>query len=268
MATISHRVFSPTIDANQIRNLIMLGLPPKECDAVFRNLDFVELPANSVLNAEREQIEFVYFINGGLASFLNVMSDGKSVEVGLAGKEGFVGVGLLAGFRTSPSRVIMQVMGSGYRMAAVDFMAALSHCPTLEKSLSRYSQNLGMQAAQVAACNKLHEIDKRLARWLLMSQDRLGGSVVPLTHEFLAHMLGTRRASVTIAAGILQNASLITYRRGTVTIQDRSGLEKYSCECYKATKRLSKNWDNEANDREDPVRSSPRGMCIARVRPN
>jgi CRP-like cAMP-binding protein len=234
-------------NGNQIRNLILLGLPAREFDAMLNKLEFVELPNGSVLNEEGEQIKFAYFINGGLASVLNVMSDGKSVEVGLTGKEGFVGVPLIVGFSTSAARVIMQVQGSAYRITAADLAKVLSRCSTLGKKLNCYSHHLGMQAAHVAACNRLHEVDERLARWLLMSHDRLDGDVVPLTQEFLAHMLGTRRASVTVAAGILQKAGLITYGRGSVTIKDRSELEDASCECYAAIKQQSDNWNKETN---------------------
>jgi CRP-like cAMP-binding protein len=175
------------------------------------------------------------------------MTDGKSVEVGLAGKEGFIGLPLVVGLSTSPTQVIMQVGGSAYRMLAADFKEVLSHAPALEKTLNRYAQSLGMQAIHVAACNRLHEVDERLARWLLMSQDRLGGNVVPLTQEFLAHMLGTRRASVTVGAGILQKAGLITYTRGSVKIDDRSGLEDAACECYASIKQQSEKWEKEVN---------------------
>jgi len=113
--------------------------------------------------------------------------------------------------------------------------------------LNRYSQVLAMQAMQVAACNRLHEVPERLARWLLMSQDRIGGDKVPLTQEFLAHMLGTRRASVTVGAGILQKAGLITYTRGAVTVVNRSELEDAACECYQALARQSQKWRSEAN---------------------
>ena len=170
-----------------------------------------------------------------------------SVEVGLAGKEGFIGLPLLVGFTTSATRVIMQLRGSAYRINAKDFLKLLPTCPTLAKKLSRYSLDLGMQAVHVAACNRLHELDERLARWLLMSQDRLEGDGVPLTQEFLAHILGTRRASVTVAAGILQKAGLITYNRGHVTIENRALLEDAACECHAAMKKQSVKWDQEAD---------------------
>lgn len=232
---------------HKIQNLILLALPADELRAVAAKLEFVELPTHSVLHEAGEAITHAYFINSGLASILNVMTDGKSVEVGLAGKEGFVGSPLVVGLSTSPTQVIMQVGGSGYRMPAAEFKEALSHSPALEKTLNRYAQSLGMQAIHVAACNRLHEVDERLARWLLMSQDRLGGNVVPLTQEFLAHMLGTRRASVTVGAGILQKAGLITYTRGSVNIDDRSGLEDAACECYASIRQQSEKWEKEVH---------------------
>jgi CRP-like cAMP-binding protein len=231
----------------KVQNTILLSLPANEFDTLFPKLVFFELPKHVLLNEIAEPIEWAYFVNDGLASFLNVMADGKSVEVGLTGKEGFVGVPLLAGFSTSPSRAVMQLDGSGFRVSPVDLQDALKVCPSLNRSLQCFSQVLGMQATQVAACNRLHEVDQRLARWLLMSQDRLEGDLVPLTQETLANMLGTRRASVTEAAGILQKAGLITYRRGDVKIDNRRGLEAASCECYVAMKRLADKWRSEAS---------------------
>jgi CRP-like cAMP-binding protein len=226
----------------------LLKLPGKEFSTVLPALKLVQLPTHTVLNEVSEPIAFAYFIESGLASVLNVLEDGKSVEVGLAGKEGFIGIPLVVGFSSSPNRVIMQVKGSGFKISAADFAAILPQCPQLEKSLQRFSQELGVQAMQVAACNRLHEVDERLARWLLMSQDRLGGDIVPLTQEFLAHMLGTRRASVTLAAGMLQKAGLIAYSRGEVKIENRKELEDAACECYAAINRQSQNWRDEAKN--------------------
>lgn len=238
-----------TADGNRshIHNLILLSLPADECAATTRKLQFVELPTHSVLHEAGEPLTHAYFINSGLASVLSVMIDGKSVEVGLAGKEGFIGLPLIVGLSSSPTQVIMQVAGSAYQLTATDFKELLLQSPVLEKSLNRYAQSLGMQATHVAACNRLHEVDERLARWLLMSQDRLGGDVVPLTQEFLAHMLGTRRASVTVAAGILQKAGFITYNRGSVRIDDRRGLEDAACECYASIKQQTVRWEKELN---------------------
>ena len=238
----------PSSDSKErnTQNKILRGLPSKESRAVFAALEFVELPTRTILNETGEPIEFAYFVNSGLASVLNIMEDGKSVEVGLMGKEGFAGIPLLVGFKTSHNRVVMQIRGSAFRIRARDFSALLTECPQLEKGLFRLSQEMSVQSAQIAACNRLHEVDERLARWLLMCQDRLGGNKVPLTQEFLAHMLGTRRASVTVAAGMLQKAGLINYTRGEVKIENRKELENASCECYATIVRQSQIWRNEA----------------------
>ena len=227
------------------KNEILLRLPQNESDSLFKKLERIELPKHQLLHEMARPMRFVYFLNDGLASLLNVMKDGKSVEVGLIGKEGFVGLPLLAGFGTSGSRVVMQMGGNGYRISAMEFTAALPECPMLHESLVRFSMLMGMQSAHIAACNRLHEVDARLARWLLMSQDRIGGGVVSLTQESLANMLGTRRASVSEAAGLLQKAGLITYQRGDVLVENRKGLEARACECYAMMKKLSSKWSRE-----------------------
>lgn len=237
-----------TLNGQPLCNEILLALPRKERDRVFRAVEFHEFPTHDVLHEAGEPMSHGYFINGGLASVLNVMSDGKSVEVGLTGKEGFVGLPLIVGLRTGPTRVVMQVAGSAFRIGASHLAQVLAECSVLGIELNRFTQTMSMQATQLAACNRLHEVEERLARWLLMSQDRLGGDRVPLTQEFLAHMLGTRRASVTVAAGILQKAGLVKYTRGAVTVVSRSGLEEASCECYQSMVRQSGNWERESNN--------------------
>jgi CRP-like cAMP-binding protein len=229
-----------------VENQILLGLPRPVRSALLSKSELVLFPVQMILNEAGVPIEHAYFINTGLASILNVLQNGKSVEVGLTGKEGFVGIPLIAGFRTSPSRVIMQIQGTGFRIAAKDLKTALKDYAALDRSLQRCSQELALQAAQTAACNRVHEIDQRLARWLLMSQDRIGHDVVPLTQEFLAHMLGTRRASVTVAAGMLQKAGLISYVRGQLKIEDRARLESAVCECYSTLKRQLDTWKTES----------------------
>ncbi len=219
-------------NGRQVLNKILLDLPNEECAAVCAKLEFLDLPTRTVLNEAGLPIKYGYFLNEGLGSILTKAGEGKRVEVGLCGKEGYVGVPLAAGFRSSPARVIMQVAGSGFRINANDIGGVLRACPNLGMALQRFGLEMAVQSAQVAACNRLHEVEERLARWLLMSQDRPGGDFVPLTQEFLAHMLGTRRASVTVAAGILQKAGLIDYARGNVRIKSRAKLEEASCECY------------------------------------
>lgn len=243
--------YSEAFDGNHnkpaVANKILRGLPRKEYKAVFPRLEWVDLPVHTVLNEVGKPIEYGYFMNGGCASVLIVLAGGKSVEVGLAGSEGFVGVPLVAGFKSSSTRVIVQIAGSAFRISTKDLVRFLRECPVLERSLQQHSQEMSLQSTQVAACNRLHDVDQRLARWLLMSQDRVGGSVVALTQEFLAHMLGTRRASVTVAAGSLQKAGLIGYSRGSVTIENRAGLEAATCECYASITRQSGMWQTESN---------------------
>ena len=233
-------------DGQTPANQILLSLSRNACNSLVGKSQLVKLPIHTVLNEVNEPIQYLYFINTGLASVLSVLQDGKSVEVGLTGSEGFVGVPVVAGFKTSPTRVIMQIEGAAYRIAAKDLQAMAKASPVLEKNLLRYSQELALQAGQIAACNRVHEVDERLARWLLMSQDRIGGSLIPLTQEFLAHMLGTRRASVTVAAGMLQKAGLISYVRGQLKIEDRERLESASCECYATLTRQLKAWKSES----------------------
>jgi CRP-like cAMP-binding protein len=229
-----------------VRNNILLAIPPSDSEAILSTLELVDLPTHTIIHELCEPIKFGYFINEGLASVLSVMGNGKSVEVGLTGSEGFVGLPLVVGFSTSPTRVVMQIAGSAFKIGAADLQVALKKCPQLEKQLNRFSQQMGLQATQVAACNRLHPVEQRLARWLLMSQDRIGGDIVPLTQQFLAHMLGTRRASVTVAAKILQKTGVIIYTRGVVNVRDRRRLEKSACECYAAMTKQSLTWQAES----------------------
>jgi CRP-like cAMP-binding protein len=233
-------------EGQTVENDLLRALPRKQREAVCSKLNFIQLPVRSLLNEIAEPIEYAYFINSGLASILNVTLQGKSVEVGLTGKEGFVGLPLLVGFRTSSTRAVVQIAGTAFRVRGDDLVSLLPVYPRLRELLQRYSQEFALQVTQVAACNRLHRVDQRLARWFLMSQDRMGGSSFLLTQEFLSHMLGTRRASVTIAAGVLQKAGLITYSRGKVTIKNRSKLEKAACDCYGKLTRQLKQWRREA----------------------
>jgi CRP-like cAMP-binding protein len=234
------------VEGNALRNRILLDLPRKEYDAVFSKLTSVRLELRILMQEAGGQIEYCYFPNTMMASVLNVMADGKSVEVGLAGWEGFVGLPCIAGFRSSASRVVVQAQGTAYRISASDMWKAVCTCPQLAAALLRYSQEATMEVTQIAACNRLHEVDERLARWLLMSQDRILLDVLPLTHEFLAQMLGTRRASVSVAGSILQRAGLIQSIRGNVAIVNRKGLEEASCECYGIIQKQMEKWRQEA----------------------
>jgi CRP-like cAMP-binding protein len=204
-----------------------------EAELLFSKLEFLQLKGRQLFHEAGQSIKSVYFVNSGLASVLSVMSDGRSVEVGLVGKEGFVGFGIIAGFRRSSARVVAQTDSTAFRLDAAVLDGILPRCPRLNRQLQRFSQMSAVQLTQISACNRLHKVDQRFARWLLMSHDRIGANVLPLTQEFLAQMLGTRRSSVTLAAVCLQKAGTISYTRGNVTILNRPALEKSACECYR-----------------------------------
>jgi CRP-like cAMP-binding protein len=233
-------------DGNHIHNEILLGLPPKEFDLLVSKLEFVRLKTHHLLHEPGDTLKSAYFCNSGLISILSVFPDGKSVEVGLVGKEGFIGLPLVVGFRTAPTRAIAQIEGTAFRVDGETLIALLRQCPKLERQLQRFSQVMAMQVTQIAACNRLHEVNERLARWLLMSSDRIGSTSVPLTQELLAQMLGTRRSSVTVAAGMLQKAGLISHTRGSVEITDRRNLEDSACECYGIMQRQVQEWHHGA----------------------
>jgi len=235
----------PSVEGNIVRNELLLNLPQAESEFVLSQLTFVQLRAYDVLQECEEPIKYFYFVDSGIVSILTIMQDGKSVEVGLSGKEGCVGLQLAAGFTTSDTRALVQIAGGAFRVSAPALLKILPRCPVLAKRIQQYGLFLAMQGSQVAACNRLHDVEERMARWLLMSQDRVGGDDIPLTHEFLAHMLGTRRSSVTVAAGLLSKAGLITYNRGIVKIEDRSRLEEASCECYELLRRHTRTWKKE-----------------------
>ncbi len=232
-------------DGNHIYNEILLGLPEKEAEQILPKLEFVRLKTHQVLHESGDTLKSAWFCNSGLISILSVFPDGKTVEVGLVGKEGFIGVPLVAGFRTAPTRAVTQIEGSAFRVDSDKLAILLRECPILERKLQQFSQILAMQVTQIAACNRLHEVDERLARWLLMSADRVESNLVPLTQELIAQMLGTRRSSVTVSAGILQKAGLISHSRGEVHIVDRPGLEEAACECYAIMHRQIREWRSE-----------------------
>lgn len=233
-------------DGHQIHNKILLSLPRKESEHLFPKLELVRLETHHVLHEPGDTLKSGYFCDSGLVSILTVFPDGKSVEVGLVGKEGFIGLPLVAGFRTASIRAIAQIDATAFRVNADALVAALRECPTLERRLQQFAQIMAMQTTQIAACNRLHEVDERLARWLLMSADRIGSNSVPLTQEFLGQMLGTRRSSVTVASGILQRAGVISHTRGDVKIIDREKLEEVACECYGIMQAQVAKWNGEA----------------------
>jgi CRP-like cAMP-binding protein len=243
------RVAGPLVDGdgNTVANKILLGLSPDQSSQVLPRLEFVRLKLHQVLHEAGETIKSGYFVNSGLMSILAVQPDGKTVEVGLIGKEGFAGLPLLVGYTNSPTRVMVQGDGSAYRCDAETLKQLMRQFPLMEQRLHRFAYQLAMQSTQIAACNRLHEVEERLARWILMSQDRMLSDRLPLTQEFLGQMLGTRRSSVTVAAGALQKQGLIAYTRGSVTIMDRKKLENTACDCYAIVQRQLKSWEAETS---------------------
>lgn len=232
-------------DGNPVENEILLELPRTEYEAILPKLEFVRLKLRQVIHEAGETMKSAYFCNSGMFSVLNVMPDGKSVEVGLIGREGFSGSPLIAGFRTSHTRTVVQGEGAAFRIDADVLRSLLPNCPKLQRLLNRFAQLMAVQVTQVAACNRLHEVNERLARWLLMTHDRVKTEHLPLTQEFLGQMLGTRRSSITVSAGALQRAGLISYTRGNVSILDRHKLEEAACECYVLLVRQVKEWQSQ-----------------------
>jgi CRP-like cAMP-binding protein len=222
-----------------ISNLILASLPDAEFKLLRPHLEPTPLPQHQILHEPGQTIDFIYFLNEGMCSLVALSRDGRSVEVGIVGREGMVGMSLTVGLQQSAFRAIMQIGGAGLRIRAEIFQEVLLVSPVLRAELSRFALMHGMQVAQLAACNRLHEVNQRLIRWLLMCQDRLESDKLPLTHEFLAQMLGAGRPSVSLATAGLENAGLIENLRGTVKILDRKSLEEIVCECYEVIQRFN-----------------------------
>jgi CRP-like cAMP-binding protein len=216
-----------------IQNEILVSMIDSEFRLIRSHLEHVELPSHRSLCEPDELFQFVYFPNAGLISIVVVLSNGKTVEAGLIGKEGIVGLPAVAGRKRSPLREVVQISGKGLRIRIGRLRNVLESARMLDGTLKRYASVFGMQVAQTAACNRLHDTDRRLARWLLMALDRVDSGLLRITHDFLATMLGTDRSSVSLAAGELQKMGIIKYSRGVIKILDRQKLETVACECYR-----------------------------------
>ena len=222
-----------------ISNKVLLSLSDKEFRKIRDHLEFQELPARLSLHEPNEKQKYAYFLNRGLASIVVATTGSRDVEAGVVGCEGIVGTAIAVGLSHSPLRVVMQISGDGFGIAAGALQTVLASAPGLQLRLGRYAVLQGMQVAQTAACNRLHEVDQRLARWLLMAEDRIGKGILPITHDFLATMLGTDRPSVSIAARALQDNAAIKYGRGAVEVVNRDKLEGLACACYSAVQQLN-----------------------------
>lgn len=219
-----------------IDNAILAALPRTECRRMLGLLERVTLTFGDVLYEQGEPITHVYFPNDSLVSLLTLVDRHLALEVGLVGREGMVGVSYAMGIGATPLRALVQGTGTAMRMKAPAFRKELHASASLQRGVHLYAHALMSQVARTAACNRFHVVQERLARWLLMTRDRMRSDHFRLTHEFLANMLGVRRVGVTKAADALRKRKLIAYSRGNIEIVDGAGLEAAACSCYeKAT---------------------------------
>jgi CRP-like cAMP-binding protein len=220
--------------ANAPQNRLLLALPKPELERVQPSLQRVELSLRKTVQTQDAAIDHVYFIEAGMVSMVARLSDGTRSEVGVVGREGMVGLPLLLNAKTSPIEGVVQLEGSALRLSAMVFQNQLAELPVLRSVLLRYVDAFHAQVTQTAVCNSRHLITQRLARWLLMTHDRTDGDSFPITQEFLAAMLGVRRAGITSAMNTLQTKQLVEHQRRGLRIIDRPGLEATVCECYQA----------------------------------
>ena len=223
-----------------VKNIILGSIPLAEFDLVRGHLKHLVLAAGETLHAPSDEIAHTYFLNSGLASLLIDAKSGKTVEVGIAGREGMTAVCVLAGLSRTVHRAVMQAAGDGFRISAAAFRKVLASAPVLLRKANLFAAIQSMQIAQTAGCNRLHDMGQRMARWLLMTSDRAGAETLAVTHDFLSAMLGTDRVSVTERAVLLQESGAIRYSRGKLRIVDRRKLESSACECYRAIRQFNR----------------------------
>lgn len=219
-----------------VANRMLAALPGRDYQRLLAGLEPVNLNFGQVLYEPGDMIRHVYFPSDSLVSLLTLADGHLALEVGMVGYEGMVGTPIALGVKVSPVRALVQGSGTALRMTAPRFHSEFRRSPSLQRALYLYIHELIAQVTQTAACNRFHMVEARLARWLLMTSDRVLANEFKLTQEFLAHMLGVRRVGVTTAAGALQRQKLIRYSRGNITILDRGGLEAVACKCYRAVK--------------------------------
>lgn len=222
-----------------VGNTILLRLSQAEFDALEPHLEFVPLELATLLQRESEPIQFAYFMNRGIASMIVETADGRSVEVGIAGREDMIGLQLAAGLHEATHNLVIQVPGDGFRVKASTVQRAVHSLPGLSRILTRQLGIRSMQFAQNAACNRLHTVRQRLARWLLVTRDRIDSNLIETTHDFLSKMVGTDRPSVSIALTEFQREGIISSGRGLISLVDRNKLEDHSCECYRVFKQFN-----------------------------
>lgn len=218
------------------RNRLLAKLPAEEYERLAPHLESVRFDLGDIIYQSGGHIDYIYFLTGSIVSLLYTMENGMSAEIGIVGNEGVIGIALFMGGDTMPNRAVVQSAGTAVRMKARLLQDEFKRGGEFHHQLLRYTQALVTQISQTAVCNRLHSVESQLCRWLLLSHDRLQTDELIMTHDMIANMLGTRREGVTVAAGKLQDAGLINYYRGHITIIDRARLEAAVCECYKVVK--------------------------------
>jgi CRP-like cAMP-binding protein len=229
-------------------NRVLDALTPEALALLRPHFETVPLALNQAIQEPGEKTEFVYFPTCGMISIVAAMADGAAVEIGMAGKEGMFGISIILGDDTPPQKAMVQLPGSALRVRSAQLRRAVEASAEFHGLLLRYAQAVLTTATQSAACNRLHSLEQRCARWLLSARDRAEGDTFPMTHEFLAMMLGVRRPGVTLAVQNFRDGGMITYNHGTMTVLDRVGLETGSCECYRfiqdeSNRLLGGKWD-------------------------
>ena len=221
------------------QNYLLAALPAADYQRLLPDLELVPLPLGMAVYESGGELNYVYFPTDSIVSLLYVMKDGASAEIAVVGHDGLVGIALFMGGESTPSRAVVQSAGYAYRLSSKILKREFEHGGPLQHLLLRYTQALITQMAQTAVCNRHHSVEQQLCRWLLLSLDRLPSNELSMTQELIANMLGVRREGITEAAGHLQDAGLIHYRRGHVKVLNRAGLERRVCECYAVVKRES-----------------------------
>jgi len=219
------------------QNYLLAALPTAEFERLAAHLELVPMPLGEILYAPGEQLQHAYFPTTAIVSLHYVMESGASAETAGVGNEGVVGISLFMGGDTTPSSAVVQTAGHAYRLESGLLMQEFNRAGLMQRLLLRYTQALITQMTQTAACNRHHSIEQQLCRWLLLTLDRLPSNELIMTHELVASMLGVRREGISEAAGKLQQAGFIRYRRGHITVLERSGLETRVCECYNVVKK-------------------------------
>ena len=220
-------------NSHLIQNRLLAALPHEEYQRLQRHLELVQLSNRRTLCEVGDSIRHAYFLNSGMGSLLALTQSGATVEIAMVGNEGMLGIPVILGANNAPYQIMVQLPGEGMRIKTDVIRAEFKRAGALHDLLLSYTHALITQVSQSAVCNRFHTVEKRLCRWLLIAHDRVDGDTFHLTQEIISFMLGTPRTGVTMAAGTLQDAGLIRYRRGKITILDRRGLEEASCECYR-----------------------------------